>query len=548
MSRIESEPGKIQQGVEGNAATRDINRAADATVMTLLKHLVPEKARHALRLSVQKSALTAAGLYLLVSSGCGNVESETVNPPSIKELTPASDTLLSTPESQKPQDYDYISFENIIVTIDKEGLPVEYVLPDGKKVSFDKELVKKLRKKAISSKEPEIISLIEDTGRTSKSKDELSRERPKVSELPKDILSEEELAKRGINIVQADNTNLYLREGAFAEGNPLAVFNSGDRKLTIVLVNGPFLADEFMKDARYDSVKEFFDPQRRPLSSEPTLNTSYNSKRIASLEKELSLYRKKVKQGQKLSRPDDQNKLGNYKSKIYELKSDLYAHTNNMLSNEELFELRALEKGTGCGFYHQGLAYGIEGSILRDGERISDYHSTRDPSQDREVVIFLAVRGNPFTNKRVLAFNEEGVLISNPMNITLPPYYHDLAPKAEHSNPNPKDFLLNTKASPDEPTSYPYQVHTSGQILRHELEHDKLITQRTVRGEVLNMSEYDTDMRAMEGIKEAWEKWEKSGFKDNSGYYFVFSLPPEEGGGYILTKNKQPNTKTPSGT
>jgi hypothetical protein len=39
----------------------------------------------------------------------------------------------------------------------------------------------------------------------------------------------------------------------------------------------------------------------------------------------------------------------------------------------------------------------------------------------------------------------------------------------------------------------------------------------------------------MDGISRAWKKWVDSGYKDDSGYYFVFSLP---GGGYIMTKHK----------
>lgn len=61
-------PEKVFAPAAGNEIS-----SADATIINRLKDLVPEKARHALRLSAQKAALTASGLYLLLSSGCGNI-------------------------------------------------------------------------------------------------------------------------------------------------------------------------------------------------------------------------------------------------------------------------------------------------------------------------------------------------------------------------------------------------------------------------------------------------------------------------------------------
>ena len=90
--------------------------------------------------------MTISGLYLLISSGCGNIDNPSFPAPNIENSTPAVAPLPN--------------FENIKVAVDEEGLPVEYVLPHGKKVSFDREEVKKIREKAISSKEPEIIKII----------------------------------------------------------------------------------------------------------------------------------------------------------------------------------------------------------------------------------------------------------------------------------------------------------------------------------------------------------------------------------------------------
>lgn len=98
-----------------------------------------------------------------------------------------------------------------------------------------------------------------------------------------------------------------------------------------------------------------------------------------------------------------------------------------------------------------------------------------------------------------------------------------------------------TDASPDKPESYPYGAQTAGLTLRHESAHDEFIAQKFMKGEAPHYSEYDTDMKAMETIRNAWERWERSEFTDNSGYYFIFSLPE---GGYILTENKSPTNST----
>ena len=85
-----------------------------------------------------------------------------------------------------------------------------------------------------------------------------------------------------------------------------------------------------------------------------------------------------------------------------------------------------------------------------------------------------------------------------------------ITPKGKDSHPNPADFLVNPKATSDDPKSYPYSGQTAGQSLRHELEHDLLIKQNFIEGKGLDYSEYNTDVGAMNGIQEAWEKWEKS--------------------------------------
>lgn len=129
-----------------------------------------------------------------------------------------------------------------------------------------------------------------------------------------------------------------------------------------------------------------------------------------------------------------------------------------------------------------------------------------------------------------------------------------LEPTADQSHPNPADFKTMKDADPANPGSYLYGAQTPGFGLRHEIKHSQLIlgSSRRIRLSELkgkdgysydfrpllnttgNQSEYDTDKAAMADIRKAWERWKDSGYKDDSGYYFIFRLPE---GGYILTKN-----------
>ena len=478
------------------------------------------------------------------------MENPSVTPTDIPEQTPATaptqprtepDLLTttptetptkaaSTPEPPPKEEYQYIQSDNIKVAIDKNELPVYYVFEDGTKVNFDKEKVKKIKEKAISSKEPEIITMIavEDTGQSSKSKYEPSREHPKVSELPKDVLSEKELEERGIKIIQPDNTTLYIREGAFAVGSQLADFNrSSDRKLTIVLVNGPFLSKGFMEDDRYIGVREQLSTIIDPHIQEQT-PSSYKKETMKYLEEKLSGYSKAAEEiGNMAGYPDSWMKR--YKGEIYALKRDIYI-LKNVLNNRQLSDQQLLlpKGGSVLGEYEEGDYYMRLEKQLR--HKIVQHELD---SVSKETLIFIAVGKTPVLNGVVFAFDEKGQLMVENTNLIVPNV--DIGLDSIDTHPNPIETKIRRDSGQGQ-VGYLYGVDSVGHLLRHEVAHDELIAQKLDKGEIPNWSEYDTDIQYMRGIRDAWEKWEKSGFTDNRGYYFVFSLPPEEGGGYILTE------------
>lgn len=488
-------------------------QSSSAVITERLKKTPLQKARHALRLSAQKTAMTASGLFLIFSSGCGNIESPitptTITPEPTPTFTPPPSFPISSalsPTSESPKLLEYLAFHNMKVSIDKEGIPIEYILPDGKKVSFDREEVKKLREKAISSKEPEIITMIpiEDS---SGSEYIPSPERPRTLELPKDVLSEEELEKRGVKIIQADNTNLFVREGAFGKDALLEDFNNTDRKLTIVLVNGTWINPLYMQDSRYEEFKKFF-IRLDGLTADPVKMANDRMEKLA-------LYLR-----QDLEKFKNEKDVSSFNGKILNLKQNIFVLEEKMVREQFLDHV-------GSELYLEGKAKGF----YKRGEN---------------AFIFLAVGGIKYNRRfATIYFDHEGSVAVD-TNWEFGTYYSGggFDPKARETHPNPED-IPKTIASPANPNPGLYHHLTAGFALRHESSHDLLTQQKINKGGEPNWSEYDTDVKAMEGIIKAWEKWETSGFTDNSGYYFVFSLPE---GGYILTENKQNKSKTPSST
>ena len=335
----QSEIGKIQQDVERKptVGADALVKSADATFLGRLKKF-PEKAGYSLRLSTQKVALTASGLSLLISSGCGNIERQNLPPPTtptpavseLPEGMPSSTIpdLRGAPSLAESQ-YKYLSVNDIkVVAIDKEGIPVFYKLPDGKKVSFDREEVDKLREEAISSGEPVIIKIFPYVTKSPKDQYAPSVEPPETLKLPADVLSEEKLKKRGIEIIQANNTNLYVRKGAFGKGAPLEIFNKISNKLTIVLIDGPVVSPYFMSDPKYAEVKKLLPEEIRKEES----IVQYREKRVKEQELQVEYFRQYVKELQTQQNPSQHllDKLSKAKGQVMSHKLFVEMYKNVM--------------------------------------------------------------------------------------------------------------------------------------------------------------------------------------------------------------------------
>lgn len=408
-------------------------------------------------------------------------------------------------------------------------IPIEVTLPDGKKVSLDKEEVLESRDNAIQNKEPQLISIFPlDTSYDFR----YSSEHPKTSELPDDVLSEEELESKGVKIVQADNTDLHIRKSAFEKGGLLADFNNTGRKLTIVLANVPYIINGGFK---WDSVNgtdwKIYIPN---IEAQKSAIDAYRAEMLSKFEGELE------------NQIQDES-AQEASSKIIRLKTNVFFYKNLLTDSQIAEEIASSSQKEVAGIYLLGVGGGevtmITGGkttvmiieCTRDGcsttqKIINDEEkrvTTRTPYNDSTIVVAV---GKTFQEFEGLFFDESGNLAP------VEGRYGGSGLNSGQTYPDPSNFKLNPNASDEGPDFYPYAGQTPGFVLRHEIDHDRLMAQQWNEGGAMNMNEYDTDMRAMEGVRQAWEKWVKSGYKDNTGFPFVLRLPD---GTYILTRKKK---------
>lgn len=381
------------------------------------------------------------------------------------------------------------------VFLDKEGLPYKYLDPEGTEVLLDIDRVKQARKFSIENWEPEVAHIISapktsiDIGVPIS----ISPDKPFVKDLPEDVLSVEKLAERGVKIIQADNTNLYIRKQAFSEGGLMAQFD-GKRKLIIAVVNSSVVVPAAVSDPKYWEVANLLDPLITTIQE-------YKEKRMVEISEHLEKARNDFKNSRSKNTPI--SVMNGLESILIDVKVVKYRYENTS-SDEELLAEASSSTRREAGIYYNPAISGIEDTA----------------------VIFVAAGTMQKTKEEIeIVFDASGKCSLQRSSFTT--LMGDFTPNIADSFPSPGEFTVNLKAGADDPAAYPYGAQTAGQVLRHELMHDELIWEK----EKLNESEYDTDIKAMEGIGKASENWTK--FRDNSGYYFVFSLPNDSG--YILT-------------
>ncbi len=449
--------------------------------------------RHLLTRILPGAAIAVSSPAFLSCNGPKN-SGETLQPePTATETTGASTKL---------------SYADVDIYLDKNYLPLRYIRKNVGEdrfrpiTSFDRDTVLAIRDKAISSGEPQLLEAIAVNKSLAT---HISPEHPRVKELPKDTLPEDEVARRGVNIIQAKQTTLHVRQTAFEPGGPLDSFNNTGRKLRIILVDGPVVHTAFMEDPKYDGVKRAVKTWEKLNKAEVPANPEVMRKfLITTSQKRLEV----IRLGLSSSTLQSAEKID---LEMDLMKQQQIAAEIQNISGEELIRKYLVQLNA------------------REAAGLYDRYFAPD-----EEAVFVAAGRSIAKSKWIVGFNSSGEFVNF---IFSDPIDYDYTPNPSQTYPNPNDFQLNPTASPDNPRSYPYGGETISLVLEHELMHDKLIEQARRERRRENHSEYDTDMAAMDLVRKGSEKWITSSFTDDSGYFFAWSVPEDYGGGYIITKN-----------
>lgn len=378
--------------------------------------------------------------------------------------------------------------------VDKDNFPLAYLSPnDLKAVYLDVRELQSIKDRAVSSQQTQIakiISLVEGQATF-----QPTPEHPRTLNLPSDVLSEAELAQKGISIIQGKDTQLYIRSQAFNNIYSELGHLTPEKRLKIVLVDGPLVLPDYLQDKKYDGVRNLISNARINFEGSSYELNEFKNKKIAQAEKELS----EALSAQNNISPDS-SQYEEVQVKIIEL---IYRVNFFRSSSEDQVFLASIP------------------SFPR-GMYVFD-------KNNQTGVAFLAVgKGASPHEDFVISFDPLGRIHFSSYQMS---GYHAV-PKAEQTYPNPDSFTLSTNVTTENPYMYRNGGYHIGFALRHELQHDALepLSKIFRQGE----EEVLADFRAMRLLREAYTRWKDSDFKDNSRYVFVFSLPE---GGYILTED-----------
>lgn len=395
---------------------------------------------------------------------------------------------------------------NIVLVYNDSG-PLGYINGDEQVLFDQKELAQK-KTKAIETGIPQSIVTIMSAGDSPDfvSAYQASEEKPMLSELPADVVSEKELERRKIKIINTPGeVKLWIRESAFQEEGVLEYFD-GDQEtgMIIVLVDGPVVDRRFLNDPVYDDVRDALPDMTRDLEV-------FRAEKIRFFSELVDYYKEALAN---CKDPKERESIGDI---IHGLDLDLQFYGS--LSEDQLL-LEMVED---------------------DSEAAGKYFSPSSIPGRENALLFVAVgKGNKLQTGVDIYFDANGefyIADFGEWNAG------DFSPKTNQSHPNPDDFMLNPLVAKEGTDKYkgsymyPYGGQTPGQILRHEEVHDEFLNyarEWRESGEDSNFSEFDTDMRAMEQIRAAYKKWKESG--DDSGFCFVFRT---RDGKYILTQKER---------
>ncbi|MEI6462718.1 MAG: hypothetical protein WCO33_03575 [bacterium] len=446
------------------------------------------------------ATLTGIGIKIFGGRNLAPTQPEVTKTPTKVSLpvTPQAPTMSSTPSliptvstsRENINNYEIQEVSGVKFYFDKTGLPLKVIMSDGTEEMFSKEKMLALRKKSLEEGVGDVVKIFRSSKGSLKlselPKHTESRDHPIVDKLPNDILSETDLSKRGVTIVQSTNgVSLYLRIDAFSTGNVLEDYQQNGRNtLAIVLCPGPIVWSKFMKDERYSMYIKYLQEPEQSLEQ-------FKAERIQNIKSGMIDTAKTIS--------EIQSQLLTTRTETEQLKAKLNVCRKLLEMARGTFR-KYTDIYTDLDWKYELLGGRHAGGLYVGGD---------------SPVIFVAV-GNDDSNSTLnlvkLNVTADGIFqISEEMGVVSG---NNFEPQIEQTFPNPDD-LFNGKLNSSDP--YIVAAKTPSFALMHEAYHD----QEYHRGQDYR-NETITDKSALNETKRRWEIWKKSSFKDNTSQSFVF--------------------------
>lgn len=396
------------------------------------------------------------------------------------------------------------------------GLPVSYEV-EGIVTELDQGEMLRLQQEALDNGLPQLITVVRLPQEYGRSNYVPTSDRPLITELPDDVLSEAELAARGVTVINGDGVQLYLRSEAFAEGAPFDTLVPGSgNDVTIVVVEGSAVDAVFMSGDRYDSVRNLVDP--------PAMTPEeYRQQQLSIWQSVLTMAE------------------ADYRAGVVGLELDRLADSVVMaqLAVKELLgassEKLAMEVAS---------LYGPAGQYYPDSRTIfvAVGDSEVRNSLATEVVYYFDHEGRLQVTSSTVELTRGGVSRTDPslgfprpgdfswLGEGSPPGVLPDSPVEGNCSHDPDMVYTNVfGGSSDKPTW----------TLRHEVKHFEHLAahppEETGCSYEAHRSEMVTDLAAMKELTEAWKLWEESGFSHDDLYWVVFGLSD---GTFIVGQNQ----------
>ncbi|KKR51204.1 MAG: hypothetical protein UT84_C0002G0065 [Candidatus Curtissbacteria bacterium GW2011_GWA1_40_16] len=428
------------------------------------------------------------GALAAASSACGGVAMG-------KNKAVPSATLpseLPTPVDLTPEKTRVIDLDGAQVYLNSDNLPEAYVGQDGVRVDFDIEEARKARETARIMGEEEVFKMfrveVQHLNAIVVPSDYIEKH-PVEAYLPKDTLTDAELRKCGIEIIQSDYTELHIRQGAFREGELLSGYTpDGKRKLKFVMLDTDVVSRHYLKDAKFNSVREYA--------------PDYEDVGVVGLkEKMIDGYNSQIASNRR-SRKEHGQEEGAHST--LELKTYLY-RLQHLMSAQDLLDVS------------------IKSAQLKgkDHAFVGGWYKLDNSGQESTAVIFVAM-GEPPRSRDYLRiyFNAKGeTVVDNFVNYA---EGNNVTPPELQAYPGPGDFSPLSYINKAQDV-YTLRDLTPGETTRHEAAHVFLG----------NNSENGADKEVFDSLSRARDEFDTTG--DNSGYYFVLR---SRNGAVILTKGK----------